>query len=261
MQRIFLDIPAGVLQKTPELQSWLEQGTAQSEQPRQHGYDRILLQADEWTDILDLLENITFQESMRWIWSEQKKDYQYLLGADRCEQFQAQTKGRIDKMEPQLRATIRQDLEQLLAGHNCFNIDGYLKFTANKLKLLLQRLLQDEYHRAEQELEQEEFIELLRFFISIQPSVLDYAYLTIYHDRFTLTDAWGNDLRQIYLDSLLEEEIDDVSDNDLIMSILITLLPREIYLDVQGKPPSAEFLLLLQRVFGEQIVWKQAENK
>ena len=235
MQRIFLDIPAGVLQKTPELQSWLEQGTAQSEQPRQHGYDRILLQADEWTDILDLLENITFQESMRWIWSEQKKDYQYLLGADRCEQFQAQTKGRIDKMEPQLRATIRQDLEQ--------------------------RLLQDEYHRAEQELEQEEFIELLRFFISIQPSVLDYAYLTIYHDRFTLTDAWGNDLRQIYLDSLLEEEIDDVSDNDLIMSILITLLPREIYLDVQGKPPSAEFLLLLQRVFGEQIVWKQAENK
>lgn len=45
MQRIFLDIPAGVLQKTPELQSWLEQGTAQSEQPRQHGYDRILLQA------------------------------------------------------------------------------------------------------------------------------------------------------------------------------------------------------------------------
>ena len=59
--------------------------------------------------------------------------------------------------------------------------------------------------------------------------MLDYACLTIYHDRFTLTDAWGNDLRQIYLDSLLEEEIDDVSDNDLIMSILITLLPREFY--------------------------------
>lgn len=145
----------------------------------------------------------------------------------------------------------------MLAGHNCFNIDGYLKFTANKLKLLLQRLLQDEYHRAEQELEQEEFIELLRFFISIQPSVLDYAYLTIYHDRFTLTDAWGNDLRQIYLDSLLEEEIDDVSDNDLIMSILITLLPREIYLDVQGKPPSAEFccycsVFLVSRSFGNK---------
>lgn len=34
MQRIFLDIPAGVLQRTPELQSWLEQGMAQSEQPK-----------------------------------------------------------------------------------------------------------------------------------------------------------------------------------------------------------------------------------
>lgn len=97
MQRIFLDIPAGVLQKTPELQSWLEQKTAQSEQPRQHGYDRILLQADEWTDILDLLENVTFQESMRWIWIGAKKDYQHLLGADRCEQFQAQTKGGLIK--------------------------------------------------------------------------------------------------------------------------------------------------------------------
>ena len=261
MQSIFLDIPASAVQRIPILQSWLTQGQAQVENTRQQGYSRLRLQAEQGTDILALLEDVTFQESVRWILREEQRHYQNLLGAEVYPSFQQQAQQRILRMEPQLRTVIGHDLERLLPAADSFNVNGYLRFSARKLKRLLRQLLREEYQQMEEEMEQEEFVELLRFFVSVQPPLLDCAYLTIYGSRFTLTDEWGNDLRQIYLDSLLEEEITGVSDNDLLMSILITLLPAEIHLEIKELPPAPEFLELLRRVFGEQLIWHKAETK
>mgnify|MGYP004717981239 FL=1 len=260
MQNIFLDIPAGAWKRNPELTDWLEHGQAQTGLLRQHGYDRVLLRTENLSELYDLLETVIFQESMHWILQEEGSYYRHLLEPEAYDDFQRQAKRRIEKMEPQLRGLIRRDLERMLPDTGCFNVSGYLRFSAKRLKRLLQRLLQEEYHRLESELEQEEFVELLRFFISVQPPLLEQAYLTLYGDHFTLTDGWGNDLRQIYLESLSEEEITGVNENDLIMSILITLLPRTIYLEVKERPKSGEFLVLLQRVFGEQMVWQKAER-
>lgn len=261
MQTIYFDISAGALKRNPELTDWLKHGQAQTGVLRQRGYNRLLLQAEKRSELYDLLETVIFQESMHWILQEEGNYYRHLLEPEAYEDFQQQAKRRIERMEPQLRAVIRRDLERMLPETGCLNVSGYLHFSAKRLKRLLQRLLQEEYHRLERELEQEEFVELLRFFISVQPPLLEQAHLTLYSDHFTLTDEWGNDLRQIYLESLLEEEITGVSDNDLIMSILITLLPRTIYLEVEERPKSGEFLVLLQRVFGEQMVWQKAEQK
>ena len=71
---------------------------------------------------------------------------------------------------------------------------------------------------------------------------------------FTLMDEWGNDLKRIYLESFLEEDIAISSDNDLILSILITLLPQRVVLSVPEPPESRDFLWLLQQVFGERLV-------
>lgn len=261
MQSIFLDIPASAVQRMPTLQSWLIQGQAQIENPQQQGYSRVRLQAEQENDILALLEDVTFQESVRWILREEQRHYQYLLGSELYPGFQQQAQQRILRMEPQLRLVIGHDLERLLPAAHSFNVNGYLRFSARKLKRLLRQLLREEYQQMEEELEQEEFVELLRFFVSVQPPLVDCAYLTIYGSRFTLTDEWGNDLRQIYLDSLLEEEIIGVSDNDLLMSILITLLPAEIHLEIEEIPPTSEFLELLQRVFEEHLILHKTESK
>ncbi len=260
MQNIYFDIPAGAFERSTELQHWAQHGYAVTEPLRRRGYDRVRLQAKDMAELYDLAETVTFQESVRWILQEEGKYYRQLLEQNDYVVFRQQANRSMEKLEPQLRAMIRKDIELLLQQNNSFNISGYLRFSAHKLKALMQRVMEEEYHRFEEELEQEEFIELLRFFVSIQPPLLDEAHLTIYQKHFTLTDEWGNDLRKIYLESLLEEEIADVSDNDLIMSILITLLPRTIYLRVQEPPESRDFLLLLQQVFGEQIIWRKAER-
>ena len=160
----------------------------------------------------------------------------------------------MEKLEPQLRLIIRQDIAQRLKQNDTFNIHGYLRFAAQKLKQMQQNALQEEYQRLAEELEQESFIELLRFFVAVQPPVLKEAYLTMTTIGFTLMDEWGNDLKRIYLESFLEEDIAISSDNDLILSILITLLPQRVVLSVPEPPESLDFLWLLQQVFGERLV-------
>ena len=46
MQKIFFDIPAGALKRSPELQDWIQHGNAVIGLLRQRGYDRVQLQAE-----------------------------------------------------------------------------------------------------------------------------------------------------------------------------------------------------------------------
>ena len=255
MQTIFFDIPAGAFSRNPILQDWVEDGYAITGLLRRQGYDRVQLQAEQAADIYDLMETVTFQESVHWILQEEGRYYRELLDAGDYVVFRQQAKRRMEKLEPQLRLVIRRDIEQMMRETQTFNIHGYLRFAARKLKRLQKTVLEEEYRRLEEELEQEEFMELLRFFVAVQPPLLEEAHLTIIQTGFTMTDEWGNDLKRIYLESLLEEEITQISDNDLIMSILITLLPQRIFLRLPEPPVNREFLLLLQQVFGERLIF------
>ena len=261
MQTFFFDIPAGAFHRSPELQSWVEHGKATTDLLRGHGYDRIQLQAETTEELYDLMETVLFQESAHWVLQQARRNDCQFLEPDDYRSFRQIAQRRIEQVEPQLRRIIRQDIECLLQQADHLNTNGYLRFWAEKLKQVLGQLIEEAYRCVEDMLEEEEFVDLLRFFIAVQPSLMEDAYLTIYRDSFTLTDVWGNDLRQIYLESLTEEESASISENDLIMSILITLLPHTIYLCVQETPSSSEFLLLLQRVFGEQLIWQKTEKR
>ena len=256
MQTLFLDIPAGAWKRSPALQEWTQQGYAITEQLRRRGYDRIRLCTEDAAALYDFIETIILEECLHGLWQKEGSAYRQMLEPGDYVLFQQQVQHRAQKLEPQLRELIHRDLQRILPHTDCLNVTGYLQFSARRLHRMLRRMLQDEYNWLEQELEQEEFVELLRFFVSVQPPLLEEAHVTIHGSHFTLTDEWGNDLRQIYLDSLEEEEITGVSDNDLMMSILITLLPRIIYIRIEELPPTTEFLVLLQQVFGEQIIWQ-----
>lgn len=254
MQPVFFDIPAGAFSRNSMLQEWVQDGYAVTGRLRRSGYDRVKLLAEQPADIYDLMETVTFQESVHWILQEECSHYRELLEPGDYVMFRQQAKRRMEKMEPQLRLIIRQDIAQRLKHNDTFNIHGYLRFAAQKLKQMQQNALQEEYQRLAEELEQESFIELLRFFVAVQPPVLKEAHLTMTTIGFTLTDEWGNDLKRIYLESFLEEDIAISSDNDLILSILITLLPQRVVLSVPEPPESRDFLWLLQQVFGERLV-------
>lgn len=258
MQSFFLDIPVETWNRSSLLQEWITRGYAEIQTLRACGYDRIRLLIEDVALFYELMETIILQEGLYIIWKKEGLKYRSILGEDHYLLLQKQVTDRIKELKSQLQQIIHSDLKQHLLDTNHLNIAGYLQFSAHRLNGMLQDILQEEYRKLEQELEEKEFIELLRFFVAIQQPSIEKAYLTIRGTTFTLTDEWGHDLYQIYLESFLNEEIEeikDISDNDLLVSILISLLPRVLYISVKELPPSNEFLGFLQQIFGDQMVW------
>ena len=79
MQPVFFDIPAGAFSRNSMLQEWVQDGYAVIGRLCRSGYDRVKLLAEQPADIYDLMETVTFQESVHWILQEECSHYRELL--------------------------------------------------------------------------------------------------------------------------------------------------------------------------------------
>ena len=82
MQKIFLDLQTGAQSRNPVLREWLQEDQAKADAKWLQGYDRFLLQTEDKMVLYDLLERVTFQESLYWILLEEGNIYRQLLGPE-----------------------------------------------------------------------------------------------------------------------------------------------------------------------------------
>ncbi|MBO5140403.1 MAG: hypothetical protein J6B76_07115 [Peptococcaceae bacterium] len=260
MQRVYLDITAEQFMHNRILQSALPE--FERDAKRGARYHRVYLKNDTAEDIMQLLAQMTIEESVHWILHQHKQQLSQLAEPA---QFYAQLRERIQSVQPKLALFVQHDIAAFCKRHEAhstvsWNIEGYLLFAAKKLKWMVDTIVQDIYQSCKEEQEREEFIALLQFCASAQQSLLDDVYITLAKDRFTMLDVWGNDLQQIYLDALPAEEYMDVQMHDLLLSILMTMLPKTIHLfvvkeqlDDEERQKQQNLLQLLQQIFGDKI--------
>lgn len=242
MQRLFLDVTAEQLRRNPILRESFSE--ADLSQP----YVRLSLSAETKAQLEQKLVQILIAESVQWVLLHERAGLPFLKDPQDIQVVRMGVTKRLEAMLPQVTLLVDRDLERL-------NLEGYLRFSAKKLKWLVQTLVQEEYAALREEQERQDFISLLQFCVDVQPSLLDHAYLTLTEDSFILLDQWGNDLCQLYLDSLPKEEYQNVERNDLVLSILMTLLPNQIHVSAIEKEQEA-FVALLQKIFGERVCIK-----
>lgn len=260
MQCVYLDITTEQCLHNRVLQSHLpdmEQDCA-----IERKYRRVYLHQDADGDVEQLLVQMTIEEAVHWILRRRKY---LILQLSEPETFYTLFWARVQSIRPQLELFVYHDIELFCARHNRhssfnWNMEGYLLFSAKKLKWMLETIVQDVYQICRDEQEREEFIALLQFCAAAQQSLLDDVYITLETEKFTMVDAWGNDLQQIYLETLPAEEYEDVQMHDLLLSILMTMLPKKIHLFVAEEPTVPEeqmtrqnLLQLLDRIFGDRI--------
>ncbi len=260
MQCVYLDVTTEQLGRHGLLQSDV---LADHQTQSLHGhYHRVPLQDSGCGDVKQQLIQLTIDECVHWVLSRRKHQVAQLAESAR---FYTQLWERVRLLTPQLSLFVSHDIDRCYhrqGKHSMFhwNLEGYLRFSAKKLKWTLETLVQDIYQNCREAQEREEFIALLRFCAATQQSLLDDVYITLQMDTFTMVDIWGNDLQQIYLDALPAEEYEDVQMHDLLLSILMTMLPKTIHLFVEWDTLSAEqhpnhqkLLQLLDQIFGDRL--------
>lgn len=218
-------------------------------------YMRIYLPASmRLEDKLQIIEDWVFQQGCIWSWLKYGQQYHSLLPSSYYEKMEKQVGYLQQKEETLLRNALRHDLQARIRKSKQFNISGYLFFAAESWKQLMQSFIYEIYLQIEDEIEQEEFVALLQYFVRTQPAILDKVYLILDSDgNFQLKDEIGHNLREEYLEQISEEELGDIGEVDLLLSILVTLLPQKIYLQTEGEGNLPQ-LRLLQQVFGDKII-------
>ncbi|MDH7479933.1 MAG: putative sporulation protein YtxC, partial [Syntrophomonadaceae bacterium] len=144
---------------------------------------------------------------------------------------------------------------EYLNEYNQVVIDGLVRFRLkeylNQLKEAMEmaveeHLLEREYH---------EFIRLLQYFVEIQEPRVAQAHVMMHSGgTFRIFDANGNPVGNEYMEGFLLDVVDSsINYEDLLISALITIAPRQIIIHTAESGRLTGAIDAIERVFGKKV--------
>ena len=153
------------------------------------------------------------------------------------------------------KAIILQKVIDFLQENQIINLEGFVRF---RLKNYMQEL-EDHIDKAVEdfimEKEYNEFIKLLRYFVDIQEAKIDIVNVIMSDGgKYHIYDKMNSMINNDYLEDIATEMADkDISYDDLLISSLITLAPKQIIIHYEGKLKSREILQTIKSIFSERM--------
>ena len=130
------------------------------------------------------------------------------------------------------KAKVNNRLSEYLETNNKINIDGFIRFRLKDYVADLADAVSYAVDEYMMEKEYREFIKLLRYFVDIQEPRLHTVHLVIKKDKkHLLFDDKQQEISHEYIDGFFNEIIDgDVNYEDLLISALITIAPKRLFI-------------------------------
>jgi len=139
---------------------------------------------------------------------------------------------------------------------NVLNIKGFMDFRSKELMPQIYTIIEKVVESYMIEKEYNEFISLLKYFVEIQESKAEKVdlYIGKRGDSYILRDEFGNNIMETLLNEICENKnIVDVSQDDLVISGLITMCPKKIVIHSANRCKNKELINTLEKVFENRI--------
>ncbi|HHW42105.1 MAG TPA: hypothetical protein GXX19_13395 [Syntrophomonadaceae bacterium] len=182
------------------------------------------------------------------------RSYNYLSPHDR-EEVVNRALETMQKLRMVRRNRILQNLYDYLGDHQTLMVEGYARFRLKEYWGQLQRMVKrtvQEFVAAKDYLE---FVRLLRCFIDLQEPKINEVHVFITTEgTFYLCDERGNVIRREHLRTPSFTVIDgEFNYKDYLLSMLITLSPKNIIFHVSDKIWNCNPIQTIQQVFCNRI--------
>jgi len=150
----------------------------------------------------------------------------------------------------------------LLSVYDYFNeeslmlIDGFVTFRLKEYEALLDRLTERLVEDYITHKEYEEFIELLRYFVSMQQTRPELIHVCVRPDSgYAIIDEAGQDITARCFSDFAEGELllTEEAYDDLLISVLITLAPQKILIHNASAITNHELFDTIDRVFQDGV--------
>ncbi|WP_084171072.1 putative sporulation protein YtxC [Desulfofalx alkaliphila] len=155
------------------------------------------------------------------------------------------------RVHNQRRNQIYQRLNEYLSNHDHLVVDGFIRFRLKEYISELKDAIDNAVDDFLIEREYGEFIQLLRYFVEIQEPRIDQVHIIVKDNGyFGLYDKNKKRLNHEEIDDFVLNMIEsDINYEDLLLSALISIAPREIVFHYKEKSYPKNTLKMVQDVF------------
>lgn len=152
---------------------------------------------------------------------------------------------------------ISSRIMEYFQSNNNLNIDGFIRFRLQDYLQELDRALEEAVDEYLLEKEYDEFVRLLRYFIEGQEPRLEKVHVILNPGGgFQLFDHENRNLGGEYLDGFVIDMMEnDLNYEDLLISALITIAPRQVIMHVMDKGRSRNIVNTLKSIFNDRLVY------
>jgi putative sporulation protein YtxC len=150
---------------------------------------------------------------------------------------------------------VMRDVLEYLSTNDIINIDGVVNFRLHSYIKDLSETVERAIEMFITEREYNEFIKLLKYFVEIQECKVDVLHLmpTI-EGKYLLLDGCKNKINGEFFEEIRADIGDgDINYDDLLISTLITISPRKIYLHNLNSFLNKELVKTITNVFSDRI--------
>ncbi|MBE3588171.1 MAG: putative sporulation protein YtxC [Thermoanaerobacteraceae bacterium] len=204
--------------------------------------------------ILDQWEKLLVEEMIRENYyyfneEERRNIFEYTLGYIGHPAGGVPGQGQI--FRSRLKRAITEKIMDFLRQHNQIIIEGFIRFRLKEYVDELQQAIERAVDDFLMEREYREFIQLLRYFVEIQESRVDLVHVLIHPGGvFHLLDERAQVISNESLEGLIMELVDGkINNEDMLISALITLAPRQVVFHCAGTGEHEITLKTIRGVF------------
>lgn len=156
-----------------------------------------------------------------------------------------------------IKNNIIKNISICIEENNEFNINGFLNFRSKGIKEELMSIADSVIENYISEKEYKEFVKLLKYFVDIQESKIDEINIIVTDTgEYILKNKKGEDVLKEFLKDLEEVKFSGtIGMEDIIISGLITNVPKRIVIHCREHCECMEFINTIKDVFMERVAF------
>jgi putative sporulation protein YtxC len=146
-------------------------------------------------------------------------------------------------------------VQEYFDNHHELVLEGFILFRLKDYRERLAEIVDKAVDEYMLDLEYKEFIRVLRYFVDVQEAQVEEVHVVIGDgDGFKLRDARGKIINNKYLETFVSKDPDEINYEDLLISALITIAPRNVMLHCANQARAQNIVTTIRNVFEGRVV-------
>jgi len=158
------------------------------------------------------------------------------------------------------RFLIKQCILNYISTNNYLDLAGFINFRLTEYKKLLSELIEKTINDFKIQKEYNEFIAMLKFFVDTQKNRIPKLHIIFEKDgEYSILNEHNKNITtECFKDFISEKQSHSLSNEDLLISSLITLAPKKIIIHLASPNYNKKILSTIEQIFTNKVVLNES---